>query len=260
MYPTIACLCPTYGRPKLLANAIECFLRQRYPIGRAILIVLDDLGTIAETVTASQFGMPPYRIYSTPERYKSLPEKYNNLWMIAPKSDIYIVWEDDDCQLPWCLMSHARALEHASWSQPSVVWSDFPGDLIQEGSLGRFHGSLAIRGSTLTRIGGWPLTRRPDFDQQLMGLLRDQSEPGDPLEFCPPCPSRLAKLDTRCSPYIFRWHTKDTHGQNTMQGPNDEGWYDRYEPSDRSGPHTIIPALDEDSRRFYEILDATQKV
>jgi Glycosyltransferases involved in cell wall biogenesis len=41
----ISCLCPTYKRPTLLANAIACFLQQDYD-GPAELIVLDDAGEL----------------------------------------------------------------------------------------------------------------------------------------------------------------------------------------------------------------------
>ncbi|MFM7866422.1 MAG: hypothetical protein ACKPHU_19615, partial [Planctomycetaceae bacterium] len=75
--------------------------------------------------------------------------------------------------------------------------------------------SLAVRREIFDRIGGWPLTKRGDFDQQLIARLNAIERPGDPCQFADPS-------------YIFRWgQTNAYHGQAFMQGPEDEGWYDR---------------------------------
>ena len=42
MNPPVSCMCLTYGRPHLLEEAIESFLRQDYQ-GQKELIVLNDL-------------------------------------------------------------------------------------------------------------------------------------------------------------------------------------------------------------------------
>jgi hypothetical protein len=65
------------------------------------------------------------------------------------------------------------------------------------------------------RIGGWPLTKRGNFDQQLIARLHAIEAPGDPCQFADPS-------------YIFRrGQTNACHSQAFMQGPEDEGWYDR---------------------------------
>jgi len=87
--------------------------------------------------------------------------------------------------------------------------------LEQEDASDRFHGSLAFRHEIFDCIGGWPLTKRGDFDQQLIARLNAIEPPGDPCQFADPS-------------YIFRWgQTNADHGQAFMQGPEDEGWYDR---------------------------------
>lgn len=67
----ILCLCPTYGRPKLLANALACFLCQDYPAHKRKLLILDDAGQFAP-----QRG-EGWELLSTRERFASLPDKYN---------------------------------------------------------------------------------------------------------------------------------------------------------------------------------------
>jgi hypothetical protein len=237
-YPSICCLCPTYGRPKLLDNAVECFLRQDYPHQRCTLLIVDDLGTIARS------DNPRIEVHSQNWRFLSLPEKYNWSWRWLA-ADLYVVMEDDDVFLPWHLMSHARACEYRGWSYPSEVWSDYGGIVHTEESGGRFHGSLAIRRETLEQLGGWPDTKRADFDQKFISNLKEIGKPGDPLDFSP----------ERSPSYVFRYSTTgQPHGQNTMNGPDDTSWYDRYVPPDPSGPHTIRPELDESAKWIFRQL------
>lgn len=247
-YPTISCLCPTYGRPKTLANAIACFQAQDYPPDRCKLIVLDDLGNIEPVTTRNNTGTTGRQtdiyIQSTNQRYSCLPEKYNALVSIAPLSDIYVVWEDDDIQLPWCLKAHAAACKTAGWSYPSHVFSDYsdsgqPSIHIEE-TGNRFHGCLGIRRETLRAVGGWPLTRRADFDQQLISSLKRLGDAGNPIQALEKPPA-----------YIFRWCNGTTHAQNEMRSPDDTDWYDRYQPPDRSGPQRITPAMDAFTQQAY---------
>jgi hypothetical protein len=87
--------------------------------------------------------------------------------------------------------------------------------LEQEDATGRFHARLAFRREIFDRIGGWPLTKRGDFDQQLIARLNAIERPGDPCQFADPS-------------YIFRrGQTNAYHGQMFMQGSEDEGWCDR---------------------------------
>lgn len=263
-YPSCVWITPTYGRPKCLENLVECFLKQDYPVNRRRLVVIDDLGTIQEI----QHGAPDrISLLRRNIRFPSLPEKFNYGWK-SISADFYIIAEDDDIQLPWCTSSHAQALEHHLWSHPSHVWSDYGEKLHTEPVGGRFHGSLAIRRTALEQIGGWPVTKRADFDQQLISLLqRSFGDAGDPCQFGPTIPQTLRYLfpevninvvrgDLGMSPYLFRWHLQpgQTHGQSTMRSPDDESWYDRYSPSDSTGPHTIIPAFDSKTKEYWDLL------
>ena len=53
----------------------------------------------------------------------------------------------------------------------SSVLSTYTGKHEVEDAIGRFHASLAFRREVFDRIGGWPLTKRGDFDQQLIARL-----------------------------------------------------------------------------------------
>jgi hypothetical protein len=75
-------------------------------------------------------------------------------------------------------------------------------------------GAGAFLREIFDRIGGWPLTKRGDFDQQLIARLHVIEAPGDPCQFADPS-------------YIFRWsQTNACYGQAFMQGPEDQGRYE----------------------------------
>ena len=127
----------------------------------------------------------------------------------------------------------------AEFSKADFVLGDylFPqtGKLIEEGARGRFHSSMAIRKSLLERVGGWPDTKRADFDQQLMSKL--YAEANEVVQ-----PWKTAKE----SQFIYRWHSGAAHCQSTMKSPDDETWYDRAEESYKKVPFVgkLRPKLD----------------
>jgi hypothetical protein len=135
--PFVSCLCPTYRRPELLANAVACFLAQDYPPDRRELVILDDAGQFK-----SQAGNG-WELLSMPRRFQSLPEKYNAIAGLA-KGDIFVVWEDDDIYLPQHLSQHVAALSQGNFSKPSRIFSLYTGELREENAGGLFHGSIAF--------------------------------------------------------------------------------------------------------------------
>jgi len=71
-------------------------------------------------------------------------------------------------------------MEGRLWSKPSFVLSSHTGRPTQKDATSRFHSSLACRREILDRIGGWLLTKRGDFDQQLIARLNAIEDPDDP--------------------------------------------------------------------------------
>jgi len=204
--PFVSCLCPTYRRPKLLENSIACFLAQDYPANRRELIVLDDAGELQNQTCGG------WQIISIPRRFRSLPEKFNALAGLS-HGEILVVWEDDDIYLPHHISSHVTAMAGHLWSKPSKVLSDYTGEIREEDATGRFHASIAMRREAFAQCGGWPLTLRGDFDQQLIARLNGLGYAADPCAVASPS-------------YVFRWgSTGAYHGQALMRGPEDEEWY-----------------------------------
>ena len=91
--PAVSCICPTYGRPALLEEAIYCFLQQDYP-GPKELIVLNDYA--GQTLL---FDHPEVRMINLPTRFRTVGEKRNAAVALAAH-DLLFVWDDDDIYLP----------------------------------------------------------------------------------------------------------------------------------------------------------------
>lgn len=230
--PYVVALCPTFRHPVLLANSVALWNLQDYPAEHRLLIICDDDGQFTTqapeliNVQDSRWSLQSWMLYSHPTRFPSITAKYNYLLDKACEDDtpsIFLVWEDDDIYLPTYVSDHVKALEQADLSKPVVVLSDYnyptTGALVAEGSAGRFHSSLAFRRELIERVGGWPDTKRADFDQQLIRLLHTECR-----QAASPWPSHT--VPSKIS-YVYRWHSGAMHGQSTMRSPDDETWYDK---------------------------------
>tara|TARA_R110002096_G_C14446168_1_gene711159 strand:+ start:207 stop:851 length:645 start_codon:yes stop_codon:yes gene_type:complete len=198
-------------------------------------VILDDAGQIAP-----QQG-DGWEVISVPRRFRSLPEKFNALAGLA-RGDVLVVWEDDDIYLPWHITAHVKALADGGFSKPSRVLSLYTGELREEEAAGRFHASIAFTRESFDTTGGWPLTKRGDFDQTFLRRLAGVMTTVDPCRTHPPS-------------YVFRWgSTRSYHGQGVMQGPSDVDWYERV-----SGVGQIVvtdaitPAFDSETIRVLNI-------
>ena len=103
--PLASAICCTFARPRLLEEAIECFLRQDYEPKE--MIILNDHPD-QELILAQKH--PGIRIINAPERYGSLGEK-RNAAMAHAKGEYLFVWDDDDLSLPWRMSSSVKLLE-----------------------------------------------------------------------------------------------------------------------------------------------------
>ncbi len=281
LIPKVACLCPTYGRPTVLANGVSCFLAQHYPANKLRLYVLDDAGQFVMPATYSaaayEHHTPPSSSYAHPapniflvsfaNRFPSITSKYQYLLKMAKAfdPDIWLVWDDDDVYLPDYVSQHVEvhlaALQPGDdtgsvppkfthWSHPNPVWSDYTGKPELENSDGRFHGSLGIGKHLMRQLGGWPPTRRADFDQQMIRMCRNFA--GNPLN---PNVARFGsdtELIKPISQYIFRWgSTQANHCQGLMKSPDNEDWYDRYTITEPGFVGKLLPRFDEVTKRYF---------
>ncbi len=172
-YPKLACLCCTYARPQLLAQALESYLRQDYPSDRVELIVLDDAGQYVSQVHKSP---KRWQIVSTTQRFRTLGEKRNaTAALVSDDVDAYVVWDDDDIYLPWTLKAHGAALVQAPWSLPSRVLVERPKDyrLANKETGGLFHSAWAFSRELFAEVGGYPFMQSGQ-DQALAKRFRER--------------------------------------------------------------------------------------
>lgn len=202
----LACLCPTYKRPEMLANALACFLGQTYDRSLCRLFILDDAG---QHVDANCYR---WEMHTQSERLPDLPTKFNALAKLADewKPDGYVVWEDDDVFFPWHLEQIAAGFQAGVryWRTPTV-FSDYGqsvGWYNEEGAAGRFHGSWAYRKDLWDELDGYTLTTRLEFDQIMGGRCRsaDPQEPALPATYFPG--------------YCYRWGKGGWNGSQSGEG------------------------------------------
>jgi len=249
------CLCPTYGRPAMPANALQLFIDQDLRLGdTAILEIFDDAGQIA-----NQAGQLPhnraYRVISQAD-WIPLPRKYNALLELLGGIDdrpetVYVVWDDDDVYLPGHLVAIAESLEAnpaARWAHPSIVYSTYDErtpPLIPhheapriEKAAGRFHGALAICGDLLAELGGWPDTDLATYDQQQLHRLQRY-----------PCANTAAG---RFPPYCYRW--QDTHKWHCSGSIDAEGRYRQPPIQDPGHVYELVPRYDASTQQILDWL------
>lgn len=235
----VTALCPTFRHPTLLANSLACWNAQDYDPAKRRLIILDDDPTF-ETQSGEN-----WHLLALPRRCRSISEKYNIMLAMLEETDIVLVWEDDDHYLSDYVSKHVAALQQCEYSKPSRVLSDYTGKLAEENADGRFHSSIGFRRSLIRRIGGWPNTKRADFDQQLMAALRREAN-------CIADPWSTGRI-----PFVYRWHSGAAHCQSTMdRGPADESWWVRGEQAYAKVPFVgkLESAMDEQTKAVFRQL------
>jgi hypothetical protein len=191
----LVALCPTYGRPSLVSNALALFLAQDLrPDDTAHLVIYDDAGQIA-TQTGGN-GKHTWQVLCLPDR-EPLQAKYGTMLAYlqaqSMQADAYVVWDDDDIYMPWHLQAHAETLQANQWSHPSSAYSTYQCLHRRPLNARHYHGALAIRFDLMEKLHGWPETDKSNYDQQQLSRCWILAgKPGDPCASLPPS-------------YVYRW-------------------------------------------------------
>jgi len=237
----IAVLLPTYGRPKLVSNAVGCFVAQTYPADKCRLLCLDD-------GNQTHGEGPNWRIVKEVDRYPNMMPKYNrmvellNQWW--PEWDAIVLQDDDDIYGPTWLESHAWALERRPWSYPSHVWSLYGSKIhkgempVMEESGGRFWASTGITRKLFANIGGFGCGEEKDFDLRFLGKMRTfGGAPANPID------------QSMLPQYCYGWG-RSNHLSSLTGNPH---WYLLHrKQDDRTCPFPTVPELDMDTKLLYE--------
>jgi glycosyltransferase involved in cell wall biosynthesis len=249
-------LCPTYRHPKLLANAVACYLSQDYPLERRELIILDDYG---QYENKSYDG---YQVVSVSRRYVSFWEKRCATAALGrnlgenKSPDVYCAWDDDDVYMPWHITAHIEALkvrrrgrDAVAYSHPMKIFSTYGRVLHEEDGRGRFEGSFAFTRRAYEKADGWPVTKRGGGDQIFIGRLEKAcgGKIDDPCEGYAPS-------------YVYRWEsTNSNHSSGYHKSFDDEEWYDRYAREanfdDEGASRIVLPQFDAETKQIYSLVD-----
>ena len=146
----VSCLCLTYGRPSLLEEAVESFLRQRWSGPKELVIVNDHPGQ--ELV----YEHGEVLIVNINRRLRTLGEK-RNLSVALAKYDYLLPWDDDDIHLPWRIEETMKELPGQHFFKCPQVWQTSQGaldDRIECGDL-YYHCTAAYSRHLFEQVGGY---------------------------------------------------------------------------------------------------------
>ena len=111
----VSCLCLTYGRPALLEEAIESFIRQEWD-GPKELIVLND-----HPDQKLVFEHAEVRVFNWKSRVRTLGQK-RNLSVRLAQYDQLLIWDDDDIHLPWRISESMKVLAESHYFKCPQLW------------------------------------------------------------------------------------------------------------------------------------------
>ncbi|MBS0208881.1 MAG: glycosyltransferase family 2 protein, partial [Planctomycetes bacterium] len=132
-------MCLTFGRPQVLEEAIESFLRQDYTGGKE-LIVLNDCAQ--QTLV---FDHPDVAVVNVSKRFKTVGEKRNACAALA-SHDLLLVWDDDDIFLP-----HRISFSLAHFDAKKGFFKPSKALMLNNGAVSGPKSNLFHSGSCFTR-------------------------------------------------------------------------------------------------------------
>lgn len=201
----VSCLMATYNRgpagEPLLAEAVECFLRQTLPPKDRELVILND--TPGQPVRCDAPGI---RVLNVPHRFVTLAAKYDHLAKFA-RSESLAVWDDDDLHLPHRLeFSLSKLGDGDYWYTTRHVFARV-GDPWVYGGTCVGHNAAVFRRSLWDKVGGF--RGDADWDQKFQrdAAALIAAETGL-------TPERAIAPESISDPevyYVYRWGVSAAH-------------------------------------------------
>ncbi len=203
---SVSCLCLTYGRPHLLEEAIESFLRQTWE-GKKELIVLNDHPD--QTLSLDH---PEITVVNVPRRLRSLGEK-RNLSVSLAQYDNLFVWDDDDIYLPWRIEETMKTLPKKHFFKCPRAWLMNDGKIAAEPSFNLFHGGSAYTRWLWEQVRGYKAMNGGE-DAEIEARFQ---EIGKNKQHWP-----HTELPNNKLYYIYRWSHGSYHttGHTSLNGIN----------------------------------------
>lgn len=113
--PKVSCQCITYGRPHLLNEAVESFLRQDYRGEKELIIVNDQ----PEVKIIS--NIENVKVYNLDKRVDTIGEK-RNICISYCTGEIIFPWDDDDISLPWRISFSLSRMINKNYFKGDSFW------------------------------------------------------------------------------------------------------------------------------------------
>jgi glycosyltransferase involved in cell wall biosynthesis len=191
----VSCLCLTYGRPHLLEEAIESFLRQDWD-GPKELIVLND-----HPEQTLVFSHPQVSVFNIPRRLRTLGEK-RNLSVSLAKYDNLLIWDDDDIYLPWRIQETMKTLPQAQFFKCPNAWTMNDGRIESNLGYNLYHGGTAYTRWLWEQVGGYKAMNGGE-DADIEGRFQ---QVGNNKQYWPHTQLTKDKIY-----YIYRWQHGSYH-------------------------------------------------
>lgn len=205
----ISVICPTYGRPALLEEALESYLRQN-DSNSELVIVNDQPGVTL------LFDHPQVRVINHPVRFESLGEK-RNFAVAASRGDIIVPLDDDDLFLPGYLTHCRSQLERVS----GLMWYVPFNTLLYNRDEERLKLTPAMLPNLLVfRRSAWDMCQFPPVSFDENGLfLKSIVRAG--------CKGLQRRLPLKEMLYLVGWHPSMTSTYHTQKlyRANPHGFY-----------------------------------
>jgi glycosyltransferase involved in cell wall biosynthesis len=217
----VSCICPTWNRPNWLEECIQSFLIQDYR-GDKELIVLND-----NPEQELLYDHPDVKVINVKEKYKSLGQKYNDMFFKMASGDVITPWEDDDIFLPHKISHGLRMMDKFGadyyklgrayyWNDGKITYDHKTHDGI---SNNLFWCAAFYTIDVLKRMGGCSSIANAAADQSIENFVQAyavKNIPGGPV-----LPRYKIDDSKNASDvyYIYRWGGIGTHISGIPESP-----------------------------------------
>lgn len=147
--PKVSCQCITFGRTRLLDEAVESFLRQDY-LGEKELVILNDFAELR-----IECGLPSVRVVNLPYRLKTIGEKRNACTALCQGSVIF-PWDDDDISLPHRISYSLQQMQNRRYFKSDKLWYWAHGAIAPEPKQAVAHAMGCWSVELFDEVGGYP--------------------------------------------------------------------------------------------------------
>jgi hypothetical protein len=255
----LTCMCSSYKRPELLANAVACFQAQTYPKDSCELVICDDAGQFQQGVIDRNII-----VISIKERFPTLSQKFDYIAINGNfRPDVLVVFEDDDIYLPNHLQNIASAVQHGGqFIQHDKAYSNYnqnKQNIIMEPAAGRFHACWAYTRELYLHVGGYPSKNilRLDFDMQMQGVCKEKGIVGYSDHEETPFTGWSTQHRKELVSYVYRWGNPNSyHGSQAGEAGFQRLWDSlALLPCPFLGK--LVPKFDNETQRVYQQLGFT---